>query len=174
MNSVGDDIIAAESQVISPMQGIFVVTSNPNGETIHLTKASTGSKSQVVINLLGGDSTGSVIDRAIINFDGGSTLEKFMLNEGGTKVYIAENGHDYAVVTRNDENSTPISFKASQEGIYTFSVDIHNLDMDYLHLIDNETGADIDLLENPTYTFKATTSDNVNRFKVVYVTSLGK
>ena len=173
MNGAGNEIIAAETQVISPMQGVFVVASNPNGETIHFTKATTGSKSQVVINLLGGNSTDSVIDRAIINFDGGSTLEKFMLNEGGTKVYIAENGHDYAIVARNDENSTPISFKASQDGIYTFSVDIQNLDMDYLHLIDNETGVDIDLLQNPTYTFKATKDGHANRFKVVYEPSLG-
>ena len=173
MNGAGNEIIASETQVISPMQVVFVVTSNPNGETIHFIKASTGSKSQVVINLLGGNSTDSVIDRAIINFDGGSTLEKLMFNEGGTKVYIAEDGHDYAVVARNDENSTPISFKASQDGIYTFSVDIQNLDVDYLHLIDNETGADIDLLQNPTYTFKATTADHANRFKVVYEPSKG-
>ena len=170
MNSAGNEVIAAESQVISPMQGIFVVTSNPNGETIHFTKASTGSKSQIVINLLGSNSTGSVIDRAIINFDGGSTLEKFMLNEGSTKVYVTENGQDYAVVARNEENSTPISFKAGQDGVYTFCVGIHNLDMDYLHLIDYETGADIDLLQTPTYTFDAKTTDGANRFKVVYAT----
>ena len=93
-----------------------------------------------------------------------------MLNEGGTKVYVTENGQDYAVVASNDENSTFVSFKASQDGVYTLSVDIQNLDMDYLHLIDNETGADIDLLQNPNYTFEAKTTDSVNRFKVVYAT----
>ena len=169
MNSAGNTIIAAESQVISPMQGIFVVTSNPNGETIHFTKASTGSKSQIVLNLFDAANS-AVIDRAIINFDGSGVLEKFTFNEGGTKVYVTENGQDYAVVASNDENSTFVSFKASQDGVYTLSVDIQNLDMDYLHLIDNETGADIDLLQNPNYTFEAKTTDSVNRFKVVYAT----
>jgi len=40
----------------------------------------------------------------------------------------------------------------------------------YLHLIDNLTGADVDLLETPSYTFEAKTSDYASRFKVVFMT----
>ena len=46
--------------------------------------------------------------------------------------------------------------------------------MNYLHLIDNITGADIDLLvhelvEGPaTYTFEAKTTDNAQRFRLVF------
>lgn len=38
----------------------------------------------------------------------------------------------------------------------------------YLHLIDNMTGADIDLLATPNYTFEAKTSDYASRFKLVF------
>ena len=40
--------------------------------------------------------------------------------------------------------------------------------MNYLHLIDNMTGADVDLLQTPEYTFKAKTSDYASRFRLVF------
>jgi hypothetical protein len=43
-----------------------------------------------------------------------------------------------------------------------------NLDTDYLHLIDNLTGNDVDLLVSPSYTFKAKTSDYASRFRLVF------
>ena len=53
------------------------------------------------------------------------------------------------------------------------SVDIVNLDLDYLHLIDNMTGADVDLLQTPNYTFEAHTTDYAERFNLVYATTTG-
>jgi len=40
--------------------------------------------------------------------------------------------------------------------------------MGYLHLIDNMTGADIDLLANPSYSFEAKTTDYESRFRLVF------
>jgi uncharacterized membrane protein len=40
--------------------------------------------------------------------------------------------------------------------------------MDYLHLIDNMTGNDVDLLSTPSYTFEATTRDYASRFRLVF------
>ncbi len=40
--------------------------------------------------------------------------------------------------------------------------------MAYLHLIDNLTGADVDLLETPSYSFVGHHSDYEARFKVVF------
>ena len=45
---------------------------------------------------------------------------------------------------------------------------MNEMDLDYLHLIDNFTGADVDLLVTPSYTFNATISDNANRFRLVF------
>ena len=40
--------------------------------------------------------------------------------------------------------------------------------MNYLHLIDNLTGAEIDLLQNPSYSFSAKTDDYASRFRLVF------
>ena len=42
-----------------------------------------------------------------------------------------------------------------------------NLDFDYLHLIDNFTGEDVNLLLEPTYTFHASGNEPENRFTIV-------
>ena len=46
-----------------------------------------------------------------------------------------------------------------------------NVDAEYLHLIDNKTGMDIDLLASTgsaSYTFEAKASDYASRFKLVF------
>lgn len=45
--------------------------------------------------------------------------------------------------------------------------------MNYLHLIDNMTGADIDLLQTPSYTFTARTTDYESRFRLVFASICG-
>ena len=67
----------------------------------------------------------------------------------------------------------PIKFKASENGSYTLSVDVENVDLDYLHLIDNKTGADVDLLATPNYTFDARTTDYSSRFRLVFSANQG-
>ena len=53
-------------------------------------------------------------------------------------------------------------------------MDVENADVDYLHLIDNLTGADIDLLalrqaQGPAeYTFTAKITDYASRFRLVF------
>jgi len=39
-----------------------------------------------------------------------------------------------------------VNFKAAKNGTYTLTFDMENVAFDYLHLIDNLTGADVDLL----------------------------
>ena len=41
----------------------------------------------------------------------------------------------------------------------------------YLHLIDNLTGDNIDLLQTPSYTFEGKTDDYASRFKLVFVSN---
>ena len=71
-------------------------------------------------------------------------------------------------------NEVPINFKASENGTYTLSFIPEGVQMAHLHLIDNLTGADVDLLatehvEGPvTYTFDARTTDYESRFKLVF------
>lgn len=169
MNTAGTEIITATGTGVAAMQGIFVIAENDN-EEIQFTQSGSGSKEQIVLNVL--QDRGNAIDRAIVRFNESSTLPKFMLNDSNTKLYIPQEDDDYAVVNSDGANSMPVNFKAMANGTYTLSVDI-NLDMEYLHLIDNKTGADIDLLVQPDYQFAADKNDNEARFMLVFRSTTG-
>ena len=62
----------------------------------------------------------------------------------------------------------PVNFKAEKNGSYTLNVSAENMGMHYLHLIDNMTGADVDLLSDPSYSFEARTTDYASRFRLVF------
>ena len=49
------------------------------------------------------------------------------------------------------------------------SLSSEEVEFSYLHLIDNMTGNDIDLLVTPSYSFEAKTTDYASRFKLVFV-----
>ena len=141
-----------------------------------------------------GTSTSSVtaLDKAIVSFNAGDRLEKFVFGQTDATIYIPHGGKDYAVATVGRDapwhvsttDEIPINFKAAKNGTYTLTFDTENLDLDYLHLIDNLTGADIDLLtpagsspsergaggvNQPSYTFTAKTTDYASRFKLLFV-----
>jgi hypothetical protein len=109
-----------------------------------------------------------VLDRARINFSEQDHLEKYTLNANATKLYIPFEGEDFAVLQAQQEGEMPINFKAENNGNYVLNIYPENSKMGYLHLIDNLTGIDTDLLENPNYTFDAKTTDFASRFKLVY------
>lgn len=171
MNPAGSEIVLAETDQIEAMQGVFVIAER-DGETVTFTPgASTDNGNKLVINVA--QNRSGVIDRAIVRFGQGGQLPKFMLNEDNTKIYIPQADDDYAVVRSDNEAEMPVSFKAAENGTYTLKVDASNVEMDYLHLIDNMTGNDVDLLETPSYTFEANTTDFANRFKLVFRNTTG-
>ena len=118
----------------------------------------------------------SVQDKAIVSFNAGDQLGKFVFNEDNSRLYIPHNHHDYAVVYAEKQGEVPVNFKAADHGSYTISVSTENTEMRYLHLIDNFTGADVDLLalrqaqEPAEYTFEAKTTDYASRFRLVFST----
>ena len=61
-----------------------------------------------------------------------------------------------------------MTYTASDNGTYTLHVNPETVSMDYLHLIDNLTGADIDLLATPSYRFNAKSDDYTSRFRLVF------
>ena len=97
-------------------------------------------------------------------------MSKFSFREGSTKVYMTQDGKDYAIVNANNEGEMPVSFKAENNGSYTLSFNAEEVSFNYLHLIDNMTGADVDLLSTPSYSFEARTTDYANRFRLVFAT----
>ena len=150
------------------MEGVFVVASAVN-DTVHFSTEAPGNTGKVVMNVFKGRS--NTVDRAIVCFGEGRQLPKFMLNPNHTKLYIPQYEEDYAVVRSEEEAEMPVSFKAAENGTYTISFSIEEVEMDYMHLIDQMTGADIDLLATPSYTFEANTTDYANRFNLIFATT---
>ena len=181
MNADGSEIEAATSTSIEAMEGIFVIA-NTDGETMTFTTEAPANNggAKLSLNLShannGGVSTGSttaVIDRAIVRFNEGDLLPKFQLNRNSTKVYIPMDGQDYAVVRSEGMGEIPVNFKARENGTYMLSLSSEEVEFSYLHLIDNMTGNDVDLLQTPSYSFNAKTTDYESRFKLVFVTKDG-
>lgn len=166
MNEDGSEIMTdANSGAIEAMKGIFVIAEE-DGETLTFSTEAPNQSANLTMNL--SQSRGAVIDRAIVRFNEGRQLPKFQLNAGSTKLYIPQGSKDYAVVRSANEGEMPVSFKAAENGTYTLNVEAKNVELTYLHLIDNLTGANVDLLANPSYTFEANKGDNANRFRLVF------
>ena len=166
MNDAGSEIIKrTSSNKILPCEGIFVQAAS-DGEALTFTTTPPTSKAAAINIDLSQNS--NLVDAATINFDDQRNLEKFQLNPNHTKVYFSQAGKDYAVINANAMDEMPLNFKAEYDGTYTLRVNTENVEMGYLHLIDNMTGADIDLLANPSYGFEAKTSDYASRFKLVF------
>ena len=115
-----------------------------------------------------------VLDKAIISFNAGDALEKYVFNKDKAKLYIPQGGKDYAIAVSDGKGEMPLNFEVIKNGTYTLTVSttinaqLSTLDYNYLHLIDNLTGNDIDLLQTPDYTFTAKKTDYASRFRLVF------
>ena len=150
---------------VPAMEGVFV-KADTDGESLVFSKEASGKTYNLSLNLV---QNSSVIDRAIVNFGEGQQLPKFQINSSSTKLYIPMGGEDYAVVSSAEMGEMPVNFKAEKSGSYTLAVS-SELSFNYLHLIDNKTGVDVDLLVNPVYSFEAETTDYASRFRLVFAT----
>ncbi|MBR5912485.1 MAG: T9SS type A sorting domain-containing protein [Bacteroidales bacterium] len=167
MNEDGSDLTPGESCSVGAKEGIFVLATGTE-QFVTFTqgaKANAEHNARLVLNL---NSNSKLIDRAIVRFGEGQTLPKFMLNEAHTKLYFTQNGTDYAVVRSEGEGEMPINFKVEHNGTYTIGISAKDMEFSRLRLIDNMTGADIDLLATPSYTFEAKTTDYASRFRLVF------
>ena len=132
----------------------------------------------------------STIDNALVTFTEGNELGKFYFGEQNANLYIPQGTEEYAIAFSEGQGEMPLNFKANADGQYTISVNPEGVEMRYLHLIDNMTGTDVDLLaakvpelvEGPacnqggvstgsttSYTFTAKVTDYESRFRLVFV-----
>ena len=196
INQEGTNLIEAEG-VIAPCEGIFVQSTAP-GQSVAFTRNQPRSQSSMAFTLSkkqtgrGDSSTGSgalastAIDRARIRFGEGDNLGKLALMASPDRLYIPQNGTDYAVVFSQPVGELPLNFEVAEDGTYTLSFENATEGLVYCHLIDNLTGADVNLLtpagfplykggqgelnqpRQAEYTFTAKKSDYASRFKVVF------
>ena len=193
LDETGSVIVATpvEGTAIPPCHGIIVQATSEN-DSVVFTKATqqSAAPSNGGLNIAltqantRGVSTGSTtlaLDNAIITFNEGCQLGKFYFGKQNANIYIPQGNQDYAIAFSEGQGEMPLNFKATKDGEYTITVNPENVEMAYLHLIDNLTGADIDLLHPetliagedlqslvPSYTFTAKTTDYESRFRLVF------
>ena len=173
MNANGSGFEAGTGSAIEAMEGIFVYTETDGEQLTFSPMPPTRCNEQLAVSIDRVEErsgTTTTIDRAILRFDEGDVLPKFQFRTESAKVYIPQNGQDYAVITAGGQGEMPINFRADQNGTYTLSLSFDNVEFSYLHLFDNKTGIDTDLLSTPSYTFNSTTTDYESRFKLVFAT----
>ncbi len=177
LNQFGSEFLSTTRSYVTVKAGEGIFVSIPDGYESHVPEArfsknqpQNAAPSQALdITVSEAERGASVINNAIVCFGEGFNTEKFMLNPENTKIFIPQNGKEYAAVSTNSTSGEmPVSFKAAKDGSYTITVNTENVEAEYLHLIDNMTGADVDLLATPSYSFEAKTSDYASRFKLVF------
>lgn len=171
MNAAGDGFETSMGAV-APMEGFFVKATAPDQTFTISRTAPVNSIGALNISLTNFNTrNSSVIDNAIVRFDGGNTLEKFSFRDNSSRIYFQMEDADYAVVNGaqvGNVNELPLCFEAEKNGTYMLNFSNEEVAFNYLHLIDNQTGTDVNLLEEPNYRFKARTTDYASRFRLVF------
>ena len=170
MNGTHTEIIAADNNNIASMEGIFVRATG-SGQSVTFTpggsKGGERNTDNLIINL--SYNNGTVIDRAIVSFDEGYTLEKFQIDENNTKLYIPQNGEDYAIAFSNRTGELPLHFVAKEIGRYTITVETNDhASLNGVSLIDKLENTITDLSLENNYSFIGSITDNPDRFVIVF------
>lgn len=158
-----------DERPIQPGQGFFIQATG-NAQQLEFNPATPPTKDASdfkYISISAGDE--NFTDKAYIQFGYGNTLRKMTFGEN-TMVYVMNNDDDYAAARVEELAGTmPVHFVPIEDGFYTITVETKNIEnLNYMHLIDNIKNTEIDLLVEPSYTFKASESDNADRFYLVF------
>ena len=117
-----------------------------------------------------------MLGKAIVSFNEGSELEKFIFNERHAKLYIPQYGEDYAIAFSDMSGEVPLNFKATETGRYTIGFNFENVKGVRIQLIDKLEDKIIDLNKDvsgnvstyTTYTFMGSSADSDDRFTLVF------
>ena len=171
MNETKDDLVVSEiseAHPLKPLEACFVrataenatITFNPHrGVT-------TGRCESIRIEVA---EKGRLADRLMVVRGGANALQKLSLKEKRTKLF-ATHGQEELSIVPCEGSEQPFCFQAGEEGTYTLTVALDGMKADYLHLVDAQTGTDVDLLETQSYEFEATPTDEPCRFKLIIKT----
>ena len=85
-----------------------------------------------------------------------------------SSVYLSRDGKDYIMLANDKDENVDLCYQPGIEGQHHLRVTVENAELDFLHLVDHLTGADIDLLQNPCYNFESSSSDLATRFQLVF------
>ncbi len=175
INAAGEFVTA--DGTVAPMEGIFALATEA-GQEATFTRVVPGENSIAPtdgilnVNLMSNEAAtrkgNSRIDMARLRFGHGNKLGKLNLFRSNATVFFPQDGKDYSVMYADAQGEMPLHFKTEKNGTYTLGFSTEDISFGYLHLIDNLTGNDVDLLATPSYTFDARTTDYASRFRLVF------
>ena len=173
LNSERTDIeLVNDNTVIVPCEGVLIEAEGTDQVTFtktnQLAQATNNGSLIVAVAHQASNRGASASDKAIVSFNEGCQLGKFYFMQQDANIYIPHNGKDFAIAFSEKQGEMPLCFKAMKNGKYTITVAPENVKVDYLHLIDNLTGTDVDLLVTSSYTFEGRIDDYASRFKLVF------
>ena len=177
MNAEGTEIVPIDSYdtyspvTIPPCYGVVVRASGAD-EVTFSTEApvtSTGNNGSLQMTLTkAGVRSDAFQDKAIVSFNQGSQLEKFVFNENHAKLYIPQYGEDYAIASSEMTGKVPLNFKTKETGRYTIGFNFENVKGVRIQLIDKLENNIIDLKAIDNYTFMGSSADSRDRFTLVF------
>ena len=145
----------------------FLVKANASGQTATLNPSvkHNGEETPSIGPLLRIDVDG---EQAFIKLAQGVNMP--LLNPKGhcSSVYLALNGNPYIMIATEQPKDIELCFQPKKNGQHRLRLTAENADLDYLHLIDRSTGADIDLLQHPNYGFESGPNDQAERFQLLF------
>jgi hypothetical protein len=153
---------------VAPCTAVLV-QAQTNEDVATFSKTAPSASSKIAVRLNQADQKGATeIDQVRIMFQQQSQLAKYPQESLASTIYIPQNGKKLAVANAEGLTELPINLRTVRNGAYTLSFETEKLDLNYLHLIDNMTGDDVDLLSTPNYTFNADVNDHDWRFRLVF------
>ena len=185
MNDAGTDIEAVDNyweDINAIPVCIGVVVKAENSGTATFSKAapeapvtSMGNNGSLQMTLAKSEMRGDAFqDKAIVSFNEGMRLGKFIFNEDHAKLYIPQDGDDYAIAYSDGKGEMPINFKANETGRYTIYVDKQDFASSQgVSLIDKFENVIVDLSVQDSYTFIGSPVDRKDRFMLVFSPSTG-
>ena len=181
MNNDGSEVVAVvnyNEEAIPALTGV-VVEATYEGQHVTFTKAgaksrgNSDSQGSLQMTLTKAGTRGNAFhDKAIVSFNEGTQLGKYIFNENHAKLYIPQDGNDYAIAFSNRQGEVPVHFVAKETGRYTISVETHGrASLQGVKLIDKFENVVIDLGIDDSYTFIGTPADSRNRFIIRFENS---
>ena len=173
------------TNVIAPHQGFFVEATSAGSFTIPTNaKAHPGSQNFLksiysdMIRLKVNSTVNTYSDEIIVNLNSNATANQgvtkwFSLLSDAPSLYSVKNSKNLSIntfpaVTNN--MVVPVSFKAGVNGNYTITASEFNsfTSNPYIYLKDLKTNYIQDLNQNATYNFVGQTTDNADRFQLIF------
>lgn len=142
----------------------FLVKANDANQSVTLNPQSKGTRGDVgqYLSLSIGD------EKVHVKLNEGVSMPLIDLDGHHAALYLLSEHRQYAMLVRGEAASLDLIYEPRCNESKTLVVDAKGLGLDYLHLIDQMTGADIDLLQTPEYTFTAKVTDYKSRFRLLF------